>query len=483
MTSTATAFLVALLVSALLTPLVRRFAIAHDLVEGRTGRLKIHREGVPRLGGVAVVIAFFAPLVGIFLVDADITWHIEHDLMRFGALLLGGVAVFLLGLWDDLKGVGPPVKFLVQASVAFCAWAAGLRIAEVNLPGYGLLDLGPFGWVVTLLWLVGITNALNLVDGLDGLAAGVAFFAGLSHVVIGAMNDAVLLMLFASALCGAVLGFLPYNLNPARIFIGDSGSLFLGWVLAASSIYGASFKGSTAVAVLGPILILGLPILDTLFAMVRRILRGRSPFDGDREHVHHLLLDLGLSQRRSVLLLWALCAAFALAGLIVTATANFDTAIALVSLLVVLAVFERRLGLLRRTRAADRDSDAQRLLEGAVELAAAVKAARTADAAWEALTARADELEVFRMSLRPRLPDEQPAREWVRPGLAGAPREGCFTMESELELGGTAWTLRLEKKPFHRTSPLADGFFAALLGARPDPLNLPAGSSATRRNG
>lgn len=468
MTSTATAFLVALFVSALLTPLVRRFAVGRGLVEGRTGRLKIHREGVPRLGGVAVVAAFFAPLVGIFLVDADVTWHIEHDLTRFAALLLGGLAIFLLGLWDDLKGVGPAIKFSVQASVAFGAWTAGLRISEVNLPGHGLLDLGPFGWLVTVLWLVGITNALNLVDGLDGLAAGVAFFAGVSHLVIGAINGAVLLMLFAAALCGAVLGFLPYNLNPARIFIGDCGSLFLGWILAASSIYGASFKGSTAVAVLGPILILGLPILDTLLAMVRRILRGGSPFDGDREHVHHLLLDLGLSQRRSVLLLWALCAAFALAGLIVTATSSFDTAVALVSLLIVLAVFERRLGLLRRTRGTDRDADARRLLEDATSLARRLQEAASAEEAWEALTERADALELYRLSLRPRVPGREPAREWRRPGLAGAPREGCFTIELALELDGDPWSLRLEKKPFLRGSSLADGLFAALLGAGPD---------------
>ena len=300
MTSTAAAFLVALVVSALATPLVRRLSLERGWVEGSTSRLKVHREGLPRLGGIAVVLGFFAPLVGLFVLDADVTWFLKQDLGRFAALVLGSLAIFALGLWDDLRGLAATPKFLVQSAVALGAWWAGLRIDVLNLPGLGTVDLGPFGWVVTLLWLVGITNALNLVDGLDGLAAGVAFFAGLSHLVIGALNGSPLLMLFSAALCGSVLGFLPYNLSPARIFIGDCGSLFLGFLLAATSIYGAtsahgaSFKSSTAVAVLGPILIFGLPILDTLLAMARRTLRGRSPFDGDKEHVHHVLLDLGL---------------------------------------------------------------------------------------------------------------------------------------------------------------------------------------------
>ena len=327
MTSLSVAFLVALLVSAVLTPGIRRLAVNRGWVEGRSGKLKVHEGSIPRLGGVAVVLGFLAPLVGIFAINADISYHLEQDLAKFAALLLGGLAMFLLGLWDDVRGAGALTKFLVQSTVAIGAWQAGLRIEQVQLPGFGVVDFGPFGWVVTLLWLVGITNALNLVDGLDGLAAGVAFFAGLSHLVIGALNGDVLLMLFSASLCGAVLGFLPYNLHPARIFIGDCGALFLGFILAASSIYGVSHKSTTAVAVLGPILILGLPILDTFFAMARRMLRGRSPFDGDREHVHHLLLDQGLSQRRTVVMLWALCAAFALAGLVaVAANSAFSAA-------------------------------------------------------------------------------------------------------------------------------------------------------------
>jgi UDP-GlcNAc:undecaprenyl-phosphate GlcNAc-1-phosphate transferase len=465
-TSTAAAFLLALLVSAVLTPWIRNLAVSRGWVEGRSGKLKIHDASVPRLGGIAVVIGFFAPLAAIFAINANITWHLEQDLAPFLALVLGGLAIFALGLWDDIRGAGAPAKFLVQSGVAIGVWFAGLRIEQVQLPGIGIVEFGPFGWVVTLLWIVGITNALNLVDGLDGLAAGVAFFAGLSHLVIGAMNGDVIMMLFSASLCGAVLGFLPYNLHPARIFIGDCGALFLGFVLAASSIYGVNHKSTTAVAVLGPILILGLPILDTLLAMARRMLRGRSPFDGDREHVHHLLLDLGLSQRRSVLILWILCAAFALAGLVAVAANSATTAVVLISLLVVLGIFERRLGLLRRTRSASRDIETERILELARGLKADLEAAGDVDAAWTGLLERSEELEFYRLRLE-RIPDGGPGRrDWSRPGLAGRPRDGSFGFTAELRIAGEPWRLEIEKKPFHRTSRLADGLFAALLGGR-----------------
>lgn len=466
MTSTAAAFLLALMVSALLTPWIRGLALRRGWVEGRSGKLKIHDAEIPRLGGVAVVIGFFAPLAAIFAINANITWHLEQDLAPFLGLVLGGLAMFALGLWDDLRGAGALTKFGVQSAVAIGVWYSGLRIEQVQLPGLGIIEFGPFGWVVTLLWIVGITNALNLVDGLDGLAAGVAFFAGLSHLVIGALNGDVIMMLFSASLCGAVLGFLPYNLHPAGIFIGDCGALFLGFVLATSSIYGVSLKSTTAVAVLGPILILGLPILDTLLAMARRMLRGRSPFDGDREHVHHLLLELGLSQRRSVLILWILCAAFALAGLVAVAANSTVTATVLVSLLVVLAIFERRLGLLRRTRSASRDIETDRVLELVRGLRAELGSAEDVDAAWAALLARADELEFHRLRLEPH-PDGGPGRrDWSRPGLAGRPRDGSFAFGCELTLDGRAWRLEVEKKPFHRTSRLADGLFAALLEGR-----------------
>ena len=227
MTSTPAAFLLALLVSAVLTPWIRSRAVARGWVEGRSTKLKVHEASIPRLGGIAVVIGFFAPLVAIFALNADITWHIKQDLARFAGLVIGSLAIFALGLWDDLRGASAWMKFSVQSAVAIGVWFSGLRIEQVQLPGLGIIDLGPFGWVVTLLWIVGITNALNLVDGLDGLAAGVAFFAGLSHLVIGAMNDQVLLMLFSAALCDvrlpSVLNSMKAVTSQERILIRSDG--------------------------------------------------------------------------------------------------------------------------------------------------------------------------------------------------------------------------------------------------------------------
>lgn len=474
-------FLLAAVLAALLTPLVERVAVRRRLFESADGHLKVHEGAIPRVGGVAVVVAFYVPLLSLFALGTGAAAVLSEDLPRFVAFCLGGLALFALGLWDDLRGAGAVAKFGVQVSVAAAAWLAGFRIEEVRLPGLGLVDLGPFGLLVTLGWIVGVTNALNLVDGLDGLAAGVAFFAALAHVAIGVLNDSLPLVLFCSALAGAVLGFLPWNFNPARIFIGDSGSLFLGFMLALTSIYSASYKSGTAVAVLGPLLILGLPILDTLLAIARRALRGVPLFDGDREHVHHRLLRLGLSQRRSVLLLYALCAAFVLAGLAATAASDRMTALVLVSLLVVLAVFERRLGFLRRgavsaTAAAPeaaREVDLLRVLRWRVEEAG------DEDALWAALVEAAENLDFTRL----RLETAGPARTWTRPGLPARLREGAIRVSAVVPARPGAWSapLRLEgeKRPIRRGSSVADSLFAALLQEQLDAAVLkPAGARA-----
>ena len=460
MISAGFSFLVACAVSAAATPLVRRIAVRRGLVEGGDGPLKVHAGSVPRTGGVAIVLAFFVPLAALFVLEAGVTTLIQPDQKRFLAFCAGGLAIFALGLWDDFRGAGAALKFSVEIAIAKGIWLAGFRIEVINVPGFGLLDLGPFGLLVTLVWIVGITNALNLVDGIDGLAAGVALFAAIAHVCLGVLHDTPLLTLFAAALAGAVLGFLPYNFHPAKIFLGDSGALFLGYCLATSAIYGAEHKSTTAVAVLGPLLILGLPILDTGLAIVRRVARGKPVFDGDREHVHHLLLGLGMSQRRSALLLYALCAAFALAGLVATAASDGATALVLVSLLVVLGIFEHRLGFLRRAHRSPPD-----FAPGPAALLALLRrdleTARDVPAAWTALTERAAALDFYRM----RHVDAagQVVREWARPGLAGRPRDGVTRLTVEM---GAEWArasrIEIEKRPFRGGAGHADELFAAL---------------------
>lgn len=453
MISSAFAFGLACLLSFLLTPLIGRRAQALGLVEGANVRLKAHARPVPRLGGIGIAIAFFAPFVALFLLDTELAQDVRDDATRFAAFALGGLAIFALGLWDDLRGAGARTKFLVETAVAVGLWSTGFRIVSVTLPFVGQVDLGILGLLVTILWIVGIANAINLIDGLDGLAAGVVFFASAAHALIAAIDANFVLMLLTAACAGSVLGFLPHNFHPARIFLGDSGALFLGYVLAVSSIYGATQKTTTLVALLAPVLVLGVPILDTLLAVRRRALAGRPIFDGDREHLHHRLLDLGLSHRRTVSMVYALCAAFALAGLTVVAFNDHAKAIVLFALVLILAVFERRLGFFRQAKALRHpDIDPARCLR---EVRDAAREGGSS-AAWEALVARAEELDIYRM----RAEGTTPAREWSRPGFAGHPREGRTRLRVSCP-DGTAFTI--DKRPLRRGSPELDELFRALL--------------------
>jgi UDP-GlcNAc:undecaprenyl-phosphate GlcNAc-1-phosphate transferase len=304
------AFLMSLGVGALLTPLVRRLAIRLGALDAGGGR-KVHAGSIPRLGGLAIVLGFYAPLTGLLFLDAGINRHFLADQRKVVGLFVGGLIIAGLGLYDDFRGANAPKKFLVQFLVAALLWQAGYRIDVVSNPFGSPIELGAWGLPVTLLWIAGVINALNLIDGLDGLAGGVAVFVLGTLFVVASLQDRVLVCLMCAALGGATLGFLLYNFNPASIFMGDTGSLFLGFVIAAMSIQGSQ-KSSTAVVVAIPVLALGLPLADTFLAMVRRALRGRSMFQADREHIHHKLLDLGLSQRQAVLVLYG--ASLLLAG-------------------------------------------------------------------------------------------------------------------------------------------------------------------------
>jgi len=266
-----------------------------------------------------------------------------------------------------------------------------------------------------------------------------------------------ILAVLCAALAGAVLGFLPQNFYPARIFLGDSGSLFAGYVLAVASIYGATHKTTTVVTLVAPVLVLGLPILDTLLAMHRRALRHRPLFDGDREHVHHRLLGLGLSQRRSVVLLYGLCAAFALAGLALTVMNDRSKGAVLACLLLVLAIFERRLGFLRQAPQAAQPAGPLPALQRLRDVAKGGDLA----ALWEGIASEADDLEVYRVSLTA----DGATREWERPGMAGPRREGVARLA--LALAPTparpAAELVLEKRRLRRGAPELDLLWGALL--------------------
>ncbi|MEW5855290.1 MAG: MraY family glycosyltransferase [Myxococcota bacterium] len=340
MRSVFAAFLLSLGVSALLTPLVRRWALRAGAVDAGGGR-KIHAGAIPRLGGLAIVMGFFAPLTGLLVMDAGINRLFLQDERKVVGLFAGGLLIALLGIYDDFKGANAPKKFLVQFVVAALLWHAGFRVELVSNPFGEAINLGWLGLPVTLLWITGVINALNLIDGLDGLAGGVAVFVLATLFALGYLQDRVLVCLLCAALGGATLGFLFYNFNPATIFMGDTGSLFLGFVIAAMSIWGSQ-KSSTAVAVAIPLLALGLPLADTALAMFRRALRGRSMFQADREHIHHKLLDLGLTQRQAVLVLYGACMVLAGASLaMVYLTSAEATALLVVVAAVAVVIFHR----------------------------------------------------------------------------------------------------------------------------------------------
>ena len=300
----------AALLALLLTPAVRGLARRWGLVDAPGGR-KIHTVSIPRLGGVAVVLAMSLALGG----AAAAGIATAADIGEWVPILLGGVLVFGVGLWDDVRPLSPWVKLSVQVAGAGVAVALGVRIDHVTILG-STLGLGLLALPLTVVWIVGLTNAFNVMDGLDGLATGLAIIAAATCAAVSLARDDVQGGMLLLALLGALCGFLPYNFNPATIFLGDAGSLVVGYVLAITAI--TSFqKGATALVVLGPLLLFALPISETLHSMVRRM-RGqglRQVFLADQQHVHHRLLDLGLSHRKVVLLLYSVSLSFSLLAL------------------------------------------------------------------------------------------------------------------------------------------------------------------------
>ncbi|HEX2676393.1 MAG TPA: MraY family glycosyltransferase [Polyangiales bacterium] len=343
MISAVSVFALALLIAISLTPLVRRFALAVGAVDTPGGR-RVHAAAIPRLGGIAIVAAFFVPLLCLFAFETEVARAFFAHPRHILGLALGGLLMCGLGVFDDVSGVRAWHKLWVQITAGAIAYACHFRIDAISIPFFGNLDMGIFGLPVTILWVVAIINAINLIDGLDGLAGGIAFFACITNFVVGAINADPVVMLLSASLGGALLGFLLFNFNPASIFMGDSGSMFLGYVLGTVSIMGASVKSSTTVAILAPLIALGLPIMDTLFAMVRRFLERRPIFAPDQGHIHHRLLAMGLTHRRSVLLLYGLSIVFTTGSIIVSIGRNWQVGVALAILSVMMVGVMRAMG-------------------------------------------------------------------------------------------------------------------------------------------
>lgn len=349
MTSFLAAFGVAMLVSVLLTPLVARLGLKLGVVSHPGGR-NIHDKPTPRVGGVAIGLAFFAPLVALFFVDSSVATTFRSETRRAVGLFVGGALICGVGFYDDARGLRALYKLYAQVVVAAIAFACGFRIEAVLLPFVGEISMGIFAAPVTMLWIVGLINAVNLIDGLDGLAAGVVFFAAVTNFFVAWMTSSIFVCLLMAATGGAVFGFYFYNKNPARVFMGDSGSYFLGYVLAVTSLTGASQKASTTVALIAPIVALGVPIFDTLFAMVRRILERRPVFSPDRGHIHHRLLDMGITHRRAVYIIYGFSVACAGLAIVISLGRSWAVGLALLGATIAVVFFVMFFGYMKYPR-------------------------------------------------------------------------------------------------------------------------------------
>ena len=307
-------FVVCFVESVLLTRGVREFAVRNGWVIPATSTRHIHARPIPRLGGVAIYTAFIIGLAAVLLVTRQFFSSAISGWHAYG-LLWPATLIFFLGLWDDIRPLNAKIKFSVQTLAAILLYAEGFRVNYLYLlagssPLYPILSFG-----LTILWVLWITNAFNLIDGMDGLAAGSALFSTAAVFAVSLALGNRLESLITAALAGAILGFLRYNFNPASIFLGDGGSLFIGFMLSAVALTGSQ-KAPTLVAVAIPVLAFGLPLLDVGLAVARRFLRGKPLFEPDADHIHHKLLKRGLSHRHAVLVLYGVSAMLAMLSLL-----------------------------------------------------------------------------------------------------------------------------------------------------------------------
>ena len=304
------ALAVALLLSLITTPIVKSLAQKWGAVDVPKDNRRMHDHPIPRMGGLAIFFGFIAST----LLFVEMTPQIR-------GMLLGAVIIVVLGIFDDIYSLKASLKFVIQIIAALVAVMSGNVIEIISNPNVFSAnlywDLGWLAYPATVIWIVAITNAVNLIDGLDGLACGVSTISSMTLLVIAMSVGEVPIALMVAALCGGCLGFLPYNLNPAKIFMGDTGSTFLGFVLAVISVQGL-FKLYTIISFVVPFLMLGLPIFDTCFAFIRRIAHGQSPMHADRSHVHHRLIDMGFSQKQAVAVLYIISAILGLSAVVLT---------------------------------------------------------------------------------------------------------------------------------------------------------------------
>ncbi len=320
------AVIFALLLAFTTTPAVRALAYKLGAIDVPRDNRRMHTKPIPRIGGLAIYFAF--------VVSTLVFSKLSHGL---AAIYIGGTLIVIVGIIDDIKAINAWSKLAAQIVAAVIAVLCGVRMDFINLFGK-YINFGYLAIPITVLWIVGLTNAINLIDGLDGLACGVSAIGSLSLFFIMLIKGDTASALVTAVLAASCIGFLPFNSNPAKIFMGDTGALFLGFTLAVMSVEGV-FKLHAVLSFMIPIAIFGMPLLDTATAFTRRLLHHKSPFSPDKKHFHHRLIALGFSQKQSVYTIYAICAMLGLAAVMLSSGNNVGALVILGVGLAVLAVY------------------------------------------------------------------------------------------------------------------------------------------------
>jgi len=331
---------VSFLVCYFMVPLAIKFAIKKGIIDNpKKDDRRVHKKPTPRAGGIAIIVAMAVALLLYYILSLFYD-SLKVD-MRFVGYCIGAALIAIMGFLDDMKDLRAIEKFLFQIVAASVIYLFGINIVGIKIPFIyqNIIDFGIFAYPITLFWILGITNAVNLIDGLDGLAAGISSISAISLLVVFLLTGAPLeVVVITIALVGATLGFLPYNFNPAKTFMGDVGSNFLGFTLSVISIMGMA-KGYTILTIATPIIILGIPVFDMVFAIIRRLIRHQKITAPDKEHIHHRLLNLGLSQRQAVLILYSITSILGIIAVAITANIKWQIILLIVILVNILAIY------------------------------------------------------------------------------------------------------------------------------------------------
>ena len=441
-------FLGAMLMAILTTPIATRVARAMRALDQPDAR-KIHASAIPRLGGIAIVFSVLVLTLPVLALDNAIGAAFRDGQMQFIVIVAGAMFMFVVGLIDDLKGLRARIKLFAQLGAAAAVCASGVRIHSVSIDGLGTWDFGWLSWPITICWIVGVTNALNLIDGLDGLAAGISVIAcGVVAVFALYMGQPVMSVLML-AVVGSLLGFLFLNFNPARIFMGDCGSLFLGFIISAASVRAAD-KAATIVGLALPFVALGVPIFDTLFAILRRTLQRRGIMSPDRGHIHHRLLQRGLKQHQVAVLIYLVTLVTAGLGLFMVFLRGAASLAVFGLILVILLTVFRAVGAVRlketlvafrRNRAIAREALQQRQAFEDADLSA--RDIKTIDQWWQSVCQAADKLEFLRLAIDLPIPDGGVRRmTWARTSPPPSTPHNSIVMTLPLRTSRTASPLR-----------------------------------------